>query len=112
MPSRARAYQEQVTGRPATQSYLLDGVKFDGYKDGVLLEAKGPGYGSFVKDGKFADWFQGENGLIDQAQRQFKAANGTPIEWHVADESAVSVIRERFSGSNLESIKVVYTPLR
>jgi hypothetical protein len=46
----ARRYQEQITGHSADDAYWVGGtstqsggVKFDGFKDGVLLEAKGPG---------------------------------------------------------------------
>jgi hypothetical protein len=37
--------------------YRVNGVKFDGYANGVLQEAKGPGYAQFVRNGEFQPWF-------------------------------------------------------
>jgi len=48
MSERAAAYQTQITGRPANESYTVKGVKFDGYSAGMLLDAKGPGYAQWV----------------------------------------------------------------
>ncbi|OHV19514.1 hypothetical protein EOS93_16710 [Rhizobium sp. RMa-01] len=61
MSARAAAHQTAVTGRAADQSFLVNGVKFDGYDKyrDVLLEAKDK-YGNFVKkDGSFCEWFSG-----------------------------------------------------
>jgi Restriction endonuclease fold toxin 5 len=81
MPARARAYQAAITGRGANEVYVVNGVKFDGYKGGTLIEAKGPGYGAFVgPSGRFYRWFEGTEALVDQAQRQIAAAGGRPIE--------------------------------
>ncbi len=44
MSERAAAYQTQITGRAAGSVYWLNGVKFDGFADGVLQDAKGPRY--------------------------------------------------------------------
>nr|WP_159105209.1 hemagglutinin repeat-containing protein [Herbaspirillum sp. B39] len=77
MSDRARAYQEQITGRSG-QAYLVNKVKFDGVKsDGTLQDAKGPGYEKFVgKNGRFEPWYEGKEALIDQAARQINAAKG------------------------------------
>ncbi len=40
---RAKAYQEQVTGRPAWWVYMIGEVEFDGFNGRELLEAKGRG---------------------------------------------------------------------
>lgn len=53
MSDRAADYQAQISGLPRGQIYEVNGVKFDGYADGALKEAKGPGYAQFVKDGRF-----------------------------------------------------------
>ena len=45
---RARMYQEAVTGVPSEISYRVNGVKFDGFKNGTLIDAKGPGYERFL----------------------------------------------------------------
>ncbi|WP_373371251.1 hypothetical protein [Stigmatella ashevillensis] len=47
MSPSARKYQAQVTGAPEGSAYRVRGggekADFDGYQDGVLLDAKGPG---------------------------------------------------------------------
>ena len=48
MSARARMYQEAVTGVPSEIGYRVDGVKFDGFKNGTLIDAKGPGYERFL----------------------------------------------------------------
>ncbi|MCH8820611.1 MAG: hypothetical protein IIB03_09880, partial [Acidobacteria bacterium] len=50
MSDIARKYQKQVTGTPNGKAYFKNGVKFDGLKNGTLLEAKGPGYAKLIKD--------------------------------------------------------------
>jgi len=110
MPDRAAQYQSQVTGSPPGQVYRLNGVKFDGYRDGTLLETKGPGYATFVQStGRFYTWFRGQSSLIDQASRQLLAARGTPIVWHVAEESAAVAIRRLLAQNGLGAIKVIFT---
>ena len=41
-------YQEAVTGVPSEIGYRVNGVKFDGFKNGTLIDAKGPGYERFL----------------------------------------------------------------
>jgi Restriction endonuclease fold toxin 5 len=47
---RAIAYQSQITGLPPGLAVKLSGVGFDGCResDGTMLEAKGPGYATFL----------------------------------------------------------------
>ncbi|RKH13362.1 hypothetical protein D7X74_21985 [Corallococcus sp. CA047B] len=115
MSERARRYQEQISGRSADEAYWVGEVKFDGYKDGVLLEAKGPGYAN-----KFLDnltpkvWFErsGAKGLVEQAQRQSRASHGTatPVRWHVAEQKTAEAIRDLLRGRGITEIEVVFTP--
>ena len=109
MSRRAASYQAKITGRPGWV-YKVNGVKFDGYSNGVLQEAKGPGYASFVKDGKFQRWFHGRAGLVDQGQRQEGAAGGRPITWSVAEEPAAHAIEDLFDQANIVGIDVVHVP--
>lgn len=108
MSERAAAYQEQITGASPGSVYEVNGVKFDGYSDGysdgVLEEAKGPGYANFVKDGEFVGWFQGEEGLVSQAESQLRAAGGTPITWSVAEPQARRQRRYRHFSLTEESL--------
>ena len=112
MSARAAAYQEQITGRAAGSVYRVNGVKFDGYSDGVLQDAKGPGYANFVKDGTFEPWYSGSADLVAQAQRQLAAAGGTPIEWSVAEPEAAVAIRNLLASEGISGIKVVNVPAR
>jgi hypothetical protein len=120
MSKRAARYQEQISGQPASEAYWVGGVdrksggiKFDGFENGVLLEAKGPGYANKFDD-KLAPkkWFapSGAQQLLDQADRQFKAAPDIPIRWHVAEKKAADAIRELLRKAGLERVEVVHTP--
>lgn len=121
MKPPARRYQEQITGHSADDAYWVGGmstksggVKFDGFKDGVLLEAKGPGYAKFFEELEPKDWFRhsGAQGLIEQARRQLSRTQGTgiPIRWHVAEESAAEAIRLLLDEAKVRGIEVVHTP--
>ncbi len=88
---------------------MVNGVKFDGFKDRILLEAKGPGYVKFVKDDKFRDWFTKVPEILEQARRQSVAAHGVPIVWHVADPEAAGAIRKLLKEEEIFGISVVHT---
>jgi len=93
--SRAALYQEQVTGHLSTEGYWVNGVEFDGYDAArnALLEAKGLRYANLL-DPKNAGWSTtAKADLLSQADRQVKAAGGTPIEWHVAEQAALDRMR-------------------
>lgn len=107
MSGRAAAYQAQITGR-AGQAFVVNGVKFDGFANGVLQEAKGPGYAAFVKDGAFQPWFRGAADLVSQAQRQLSAAGGARIHWYFAEESAANATRALFKARQIQGIDIIY----
>ncbi|WP_304988897.1 Tox-REase-5 domain-containing protein [Corallococcus sp. AB049A] len=110
MSEASRKYQAQVTEAPVGKVYKVQEVKFDGFKMGVLLETKGPGYARFLKDGSFRTWFRGADGMLEQAKRQFKAARGIPIHWHFAEREVADAVRDLFRNEGLGTIKVVFTP--
>jgi hypothetical protein len=110
MSGCAAAYKQQITGRAAGSVYEVNGVKFNGYANGALQEAKGPGYASFVKNGEFQPYFRGAQGLVDQAMRQLAAAGGTPITWSVAEQSTATAIDNLFASDGISGINVVYVP--
>ncbi|WP_228557207.1 Tox-REase-5 domain-containing protein [Myxococcus sp. AB025B] len=120
MSPGARRYQEQISGHTADEAYWVGGVgrdsggvKFDGYTKGVLLEAKGPGYARFFDGLDPKRWFKssGAKALVEQADRQFRAARGAQVRWHVAEESAASAIRRLLKDNEIEGIEVVFTPV-
>lgn len=69
MSDFSRAYQKQITGQEG-MAWIQNGVKFDGMKDGVLLDAKGK-YAQFIdkSTGEFYEWFSGKDSLIAEARR-------------------------------------------
>ena len=52
---RAKAYQQQITGRPAGEAFEVNGRRFDGpsQSGSGLVDAKGSGYGIGVKNRRF-----------------------------------------------------------
>jgi hypothetical protein len=48
--------------------------------------------------------------MLEQARRQFNAANGTPIRWIVAEEKLAGALRKMFKADNLGEIEVVHIP--
>ncbi|MBZ4329491.1 Tox-REase-5 domain-containing protein [Corallococcus sp. AS-1-12] len=125
MSPRARGYQEQVTGHTADEAYWVGGtstkvggVKFDGFRDGVLLDAKGPGYAAFFEDNLAPkEWFRlsgKARELVNQGQRQVDIVRGMGIriEWHVAEKHAADSIRKLLENNNVTEIIVIPTRVR
>ncbi|NOJ91727.1 hypothetical protein HMI51_02045 [Corallococcus coralloides] len=124
MSARARRYQEQISGHSADEAYWVGGVgrnsggvKFDGFRDGALREAKGPGYANkFQESLAPKGWFEetGARQLREQAARQWRKARnlGVRIEWHVAEKKAADAIRRLLKRDGIDGIEVVHTPAR
>jgi hypothetical protein len=108
MEPPAIAYQKQITGRVG-QDYVVDGVKFDGFSDGALIEAKGPGYAKFVTNGEFDEDYKAGEKLLKQAESQTRVANGIPVIWHVADSRAADAMRALFEAKRIKGITVYHT---
>ena len=114
MSEPSRRYQAQVTGAPEGTAYRVKSgdkeVDFDGFDQGMLLEAKGTGYAQWVDNElNFLQIFEGRFKLLDQARRQFAAANGVPIRWIAAEEKLAGALRKMFKAERLE-IEVVHVP--
>ncbi|MFE6066093.1 hypothetical protein [Streptomyces sp. NPDC056525] len=113
--ARAIAYEFQITGVPEGFGYLLRNtpnpkgvLKLDGYKDGVLLEAKGPGYSNMMNSYKPKVV---EEDFVKQARYQVEAAPNTPITWHIAEEDVYLEAKRIFGATDdLKRITVVHTP--
>lgn len=103
MSDPSRKYQEQVTGIKDGVGYKVNGVKFDSFENGVLVESKGPGYEKFLEKDRsgWRSWFRGGDDMTDQAVRQVRAANGTPIEWRVAEARVADKLTAQFARENL-----------
>jgi RHS repeat-associated protein len=109
MSARAAAYQAQIGGRPG-QAYTVNGVKFDNYEGGVLVDAKGPGYAKFTKDGEFRSWWSGQQKLANQAIRQVNAAKGQPISWSFAEKPAADATKKLFERERITGIDIKVEP--
>ncbi|SES85416.1 Tox-REase-5 domain-containing protein [Stigmatella erecta] len=115
MPEQARRYQAQVTGAPEGYVYRVQAgdkdVKFDGFSQGVLIETKATGYAQWIDQKlEFSGVFQGRFQLLEQAQRQIRAARGTPIQWIVAEEKLAGALRKLFKANGLDEIEVLHLP--
>lgn len=88
-------------------------MDFDGFVNGVLLEAKGPNLARFI-DGKLKPlpFFEGEVKFIEQANRQLLAARGTPVRWIVAEKKFEGYLRKLFRENSLGSIEVIHEPIK
>jgi hypothetical protein len=111
MSSEAADYQARATGAPVGQGYYVNGVQFDGYSDGTLLDAK-----YFPEDGRFLNDpdYQVKKGwgLLKQAREQIAAAGSTPIEWRVASEPAAQLISQLFANNGINQSEITVRFLR
>ena len=109
MSEISRNYQAAITGHTG-EVWFYNGVKFDGFSNGTLIEAKAH-YSQFVsKSGTFKEWFSGANGFVDQARRQLAAANGTPITWYFQEESVRNATEILFKQNGIKGINLVFKP--
>ena len=109
--ARAQHYEEQVTRAPIEQSYIVNGVEFDGF---ALIDAKGPGYANPIK-GSWSAEPEGKYGLLNTAQRQVKAVRATgtdtPIQWHIAEKETFDELwRQQNKGKFPPEIELILTP--
>jgi hypothetical protein len=115
MKARALAYQIRVTGGvPSGMGYkAIDSVgevHFDGFRDGILIEAKGLGYAGLTKNGRFYPGFSINDSAVAQAERQLRVSGGLPVEWPVAEPIAVQAFKNLFADNGIVGINVVYVP--
>jgi hypothetical protein len=117
MNPEQHAYQEQITQRPASRTYHLNGTAFDGFEKGVkggkdtLIEAKHLG-----DEGRFAKAYQimrndplkltdvhylidNAEAILQQARDQVRATRGMDvrIEWRVSGQRAEEALNLLFS---------------
>ena len=127
--ARSQLYEEQVTRVPIEQSYIVNGVEFDGYDGFALIDAKGPGYDPLIK----GDWSREpkstprkvdpvtgkvtpkKKGLIETAEDQVEAVRATgtdtPIQWHIAEKDTFDdLFNRQKSGEFPAEIELIHTP--
>ena len=107
-------YEEFISGAPRGRKYRLRCIDFDGYdaQRNVLLYAKL--FRRLRQQRK--EWgLRGWDGpVLNEARRQVRAANGTPIEWHVGLEEPAARVRTLladYTDFKDEQLRVIYTPL-
>lgn len=106
-------YEEFITGAPPDRKYRVRCVDFDGYDSEreVLLYAKL--FRRLRRQPK--QWgLRGWDGpVINEARRQVRAANGTPIEWHIGLEESADRARTllaEYTGIAEARLKIIHTP--
>lgn len=102
--------QSQYSGKPINykngkayiQEYVLDGVRFDRFKNGVLGDVK-DNYGFLIKMGSK----QAAQALRDEAGRQLSVSRryGLPVEWQVRPEYVTAF--QTVLGTKYSAIRVV-----
>lgn len=109
MSARAAAYQTQITGLPITDGYVIrtatGPVKFDGFHNGVLIDAKSY-YSNFIKGDDWIWFFDTEKNFLRQARSQLAAAGGTPIEWVFAEPKTAALVGQLLKDANLSGIAI------
>ena len=127
--ARAQRYEEQITRVPIEQSYIVNGVDFDGYDGFALIDAKDPGYAFRIKSGwsdepyttpeRYSEtkgkMIKEKKGLIDIGKEQVEAVRSTgtntPIQWHIAEKDTFDTLRDKQDwGKFPAEIELFYTP--
>ncbi len=109
MSKIARRYQRQVTRMRNNMVYIHNGYKFDAFRGRKLIDAKGPGYLNRIQSQRGAEIIGLK--LLDQAQRQLKAAGDVPVRWIVAEKDFERALKRMFDKNNI-NIEVVFKPLK
>ena len=102
----AKQYQREASG-DAFLSFDKNGVSFDNVDEaGKLIDRKW-GHNSIFDDaGNIANQNRA-NSLLEQANRQLNAADGTPIKWEISTSKGAEDIQDFFELNNID-IEVVH----
>jgi len=110
-------YQAQINGEGGASEFRVfwgkNKVDFDGFKNGVLLEAKGH-YQWLFKSGIITKSSAYEK-MANQFQRQVKAADGVKLDWHFAEESTMKEFKKYLKNNDIETpnnVNFNYTPVK
>ncbi|WP_369393024.1 Tox-REase-5 domain-containing protein [Streptomyces sp. CG1] len=115
MSQADRAYEQRMTnGAPGALSYKVVNpetgkyVKFDGYQNGTLIDAKNQNLEKLIgKDGKLLPFVKDP---IEQALRQSAAAGKVPVVWYVSNEQTATAFRYMMADNGIKNITVVFKP--
>ncbi|MCZ4511129.1 RICIN domain-containing protein [Streptomyces sp. ActVer] len=110
------AYQWAVTGgvpegfvyKVADPSRPSGWVKFDGYQNGTLIDAKNLHYpDNFIDTAGKLRFPTKETGTM---KKQVEAAKGVPIVWYVNNERTATALQHWVVDNNLKGIKITFRP--
>ena len=91
------AYEYLVTGVPNAYAFKVNGVKFDGVRNGTLLDAKN--WSKWPLPDK--DWSAAS--VVSPARRQIGVAGEAPIEWIIRSDAARSATRQVLERAGLSN---------
>ncbi|ALJ21610.1 hypothetical protein [Microbacterium sp. No. 7] len=109
MKADAEAYELSSCGTPRGMGYYVDGVQFEGFKGGKLLDAKhwtrGGRMDNFIRE---VPWSAGEK-IRKQATTQLRVASrhGVGVQWRVADRHVADALRAFMTNEGLP-IEIVF----
>jgi hypothetical protein len=107
----SKAYQEFVTGHPISEAYIVNGIKFDDFANGALIDAKG-NYGQFLlPDGQWKSFFPGDARFLEMAERQMTAAGDSPIVWKFAQQNAAEKVAQVLEDNGITQITAIWVPM-
>lgn len=109
MSEAAERYELTSCGTPRGMGYYVDGVQFEGFANGRLLDAKFWQAGGYIGRGIRNGWLRVGWKITDQAERQLAVAgaHGVGVEWRVADPWVADALRAIFQANRLP-INVVH----
>jgi len=104
----AAKYQAFRNKKPLGWDYYHNGVRFDGWRNGVLTESK-CNWKSLVqkRTGDFYDFIK--DVILKQARDQRSAANGLKVIWEFSDKEAADACRRLFVENNY-NFDVIHVP--
>lgn len=111
------AYQRAVTdGVPEGFVYKVPAstpggfVKFDGYKNGSLIDAKNLHYpDSFINESTGKLKFP--TAETSTMKKQVAAANGVPVVWYMNNERTATALRHWAVDNDVKGIEFVFRPV-
>jgi RHS repeat-associated protein len=106
----AAKYQSFRNGKPHGWDYWYNKVRFDGWRDGKLLECKWNWKG-FVQTRNDEFYGFAKDNILKQAFDQKKAASGLRVVWEFSDKVAADVCRKLLLSEGYHTFEVVYAPM-
>jgi len=111
---QAGLYQLENCKLPPNWGVLFNGVRYDGCDPptGILKECKALGFDHQMsrRSPEFLPHFQGLPDILDQIEKQNRAAGDRVVIWHVAEPRFASFLAAYAAQNGLYPIVVMHTP--